>query len=158
MASNKLVASQADKDRVSELNHAIKHNDKLTALSLIEELPQKAFSLKDDDGYTPLHIAAAYSISPDFVEALLPRMSSDQIAAQNNDGETAAHMAAWKVKDPDMLKLIINKMRPEDLAIRTNIGKTVGHDMAERYVQEGLDSRAYRGTLCPRSGCVKIDH
>lgn len=72
-----------------EIHEAVKENDSAKVKRLIKDQPDLVFS-KDEDGFTPLHLAAANG-SKELSEFLVENRS--EVNARDNNGSTPLHQA-----------------------------------------------------------------
>ncbi len=87
-----------------EIHEAVKNDDLAKVRSLINDTPDLVFS-KDDDGFTPLHLAAANGYK-DMAEFLLANKAD--VNAKDNSQSTALHQAvAARGEHADLLELLI---------------------------------------------------
>jgi ankyrin repeat protein len=90
----------------AEIHEAVKNNDGVKVRSLIQANPDLIFS-KDEDGFTPLHLAAANGYKE--IEEFLLANKAD-VHATDNGGSTPLHQAAAAEGDhPDLLELLISR-------------------------------------------------
>src|ERR1700686_2645453 len=73
-----------------EIHEAVKNNDSAKVSGLIKNNPDLVFS-KDEDGFTPLHLAAANGYKG-MVEFLLTNKA--EVNSKDNAGSTPLHQAA----------------------------------------------------------------
>src|SRR6266568_779470 len=87
-----------------EIHEAVKNKDVVKVKSLIKNSPDVVFS-KDEDGFTPLHLAAANGYK-DIAELLLA--SKADIEATDNSGSTPLHQAvAASAEHSDLVEVLI---------------------------------------------------
>jgi ankyrin repeat protein len=87
-----------------EIHEAVKNNDLVKVKSLIKDSPDLVFS-KDEDGFTPLHLAAANGYK-DIAELLLA--SKADIEAKDKSRSTPLHQAvASGAEHSDLVEVLI---------------------------------------------------
>jgi hypothetical protein len=87
-----------------EIHKAIKDNDSAKVRELIKNNPDLVFS-KDEDGFTPLHLAAANG-NKDLVRFLLTTTKAE-VNARDNAGSTPMHQAATAKGHSDIVELLL---------------------------------------------------
>ena len=60
---------------------------------------------RDDDGYTPLHLAARYNDNPAVITALVDAGAG--VGARDDDGYTPLHLAAWGSDNPAIVGALL---------------------------------------------------
>ena len=85
---------------------------------------------KDDDGRTPLHLAAFYNENPAVIEALLA--AGADVKAQDKYKRTPLHRAAQFNENPAVIEALLNA--GADPKTENNLGQTPLHDAA-RYTE-----------------------
>ena len=114
-ASNDLYkakdCSQSGGRKWTTLHAAVAFGDKNKVVNLLKE-KQSLINKGNEDGWTPLHLAAALNV-PDIVETLLSHDAQDDsnsepaANAQNKAGSTPLHVAAAKARDPEIVRLLL---------------------------------------------------
>lgn len=87
-----------------EIHKAIKNNDIAKVMDLIKNNPDLVFS-KDEDGFTPLHLAAANG-NKDLARFLLTATKAE-VNARDNAGSTPMHQAATAKGHSDIVELLL---------------------------------------------------
>ena len=83
---------------------------------------------KSANGWTPLHLAAGFSNSPDIVRMLIEAGANP--VSVSDDGRTPLHLAARRATDPEIITVIVDSgVSPN---IRTEAGWAPLHSAAER--------------------------
>ncbi|MGB2837507.1 MAG: ankyrin repeat domain-containing protein [Candidatus Sulfotelmatobacter sp.] len=99
-----LVLSSSNLALAGEIHDAVKNNDLAKVRSLIKDSPDLVFS-KDEDGFTPLHLAAASGYK-EMAELLLANKAD--VNARDNSQSTPLHQAvAAGGEHTDLLELLI---------------------------------------------------
>lgn len=99
-----LLLSSSNLALAGEIHDAVKNNDLAKVRSLIKDSPDLVFS-KDEDGFTPLHLAAANGYK-EMAELLLANKAD--VNARDNSQSTPLHQAvAAGGEHTDLLGLLI---------------------------------------------------
>ena len=99
-----LVLSSSNLALAGQIHEAVKNNDLAKVRSLIQDSPDLVFS-KDEDGFTPLHLAAANGYR-DMAELLVTNKADPN--AKDNGQSTPLHQAvAAGGEHLDLLELLI---------------------------------------------------
>jgi ankyrin repeat protein len=100
------------------IHEAVKNNDMAKVRELIRNDPDLVFS-RDEDGFTPLHLAAANG-QKDMVEFLLT--SKAEFDAKDNAGSTALHQAAAaEGEHTDIVELLLARKADVNAADRNGL-------------------------------------
>ncbi|OEY86867.1 hypothetical protein BIY23_04545 [Wolbachia pipientis] len=144
--STAINTSLKDNNNNTYVHLAIKHStsDNKHDIDIIKYFIEKTDDIneKNNDGDTPLHIAAAKHGLQDIVECLIQKGAD--INEQNNNGDTPLHIAA-KHGLQDIVKCLIQK--DADINEQNNNGDTPLHiaakhglqDIVECLIQKGAD-------------------
>jgi ankyrin repeat protein len=96
-----------------EIHEAVKNNDSAKVRGLIKNNPDLVFS-KDEDGFTPLHLAAANGYKG-MVEFLLTTKA--EVNSKDNAGSTPLHQAATaEGQHSDLVELLLAHKADVDAA------------------------------------------
>lgn len=87
------------------LTYSLRQADNQTALSILENCSDSMLNIQDQNGYTPLHLAAYFSC-PWLAEYLFSRNVNDMLI--NNQGYMPIHIAAYKGCF-DTLKILVEE-------------------------------------------------
>lgn len=99
-----LVLSSSNLALAGEIHEAVKNNELVKVRSLIKDSPDLVFS-KDEDGFTPLHLAAANGYK-EIAELLLANKAD--VNAKDNGESTPLHQAvAAGGEHADLLELLV---------------------------------------------------
>jgi len=117
-----LVLSWGNFALAAEIHEAVKNNDLVKVKTLIKGNPDLVFS-KDDDGFTPLHLAAANGYM-EMAEFLLANKAD--VHSKDNSGSTPLHQAATaEAQNADLLEILI--ARKSDVNAEDKNGLTPLH-------------------------------
>ena len=92
--------------------------------SILAEKPELV-NTKDDDGYTPLHLAVTIFGKQEAVKLLIAKGAD--VNAKGNMGATPLHLTLTKLGDKEMVKLLVDN--GADVNAKDNLGGTVLHHL-----------------------------
>jgi ankyrin repeat protein len=100
-----------------EIHEAVKNNESAKVRKLIKNNSALVFS-KDEDGFTPLHLAAANSLK-EITEFLLTTKA--EVNAKDNAGSTPLHQAAAaEIQHRDIVEVLLAHKADVNAAVDTN--------------------------------------
>ncbi len=92
----------------------------MTVEALTDYVDSNNINTPDDEGWTPLMLAAEYVSDPKVISVLIDKGAD--VHARNEDGRTALIIAAEYNTDPEVIRLLVK--RGSDILTEDNYGNT----------------------------------